>query len=131
MQEYLINALMGLGGAAGLWLLIRGLYLTQQINAADPEVLAVKAVLRKVEREGRHLRVIATVNADDAVLHLPCRLPLARGKRRPKVTDVLDVYWRRGDVRVVAAKEIRRGQRMLVAGFAVLALLVLAFALRF
>lgn len=128
MQEYMITGLMILAGAAGLWLLIRGLYLTQQINTADPQVVAVKAVLRSVQREGLHVRAIATVNADDAVLHLPCRLPAGM---RPRVTDLVDVFWRRGDVRVVAASEIRRGQGMLVTGFAVLALLVLACAMRF
>lgn len=128
MNEMTIKLLMGAAAAACLLLMIRGVMLMARSGAADDETLWLNAVVRQVKPQGLfNTRAMLTLNIDDVVLHVACILP----GRRYKPADLVQVQWRKGEQEAVALATIRRGQTMLVLGFAMLVLAAVAWVILF
>lgn len=115
-----------------LLLMLRGLWLVQRANAAEEGVLQVSAVVREVVQMRLFSSwVVLTLPLEDLALRVPCRLPKGRLNGRVRVTDPVAVLWRKGELEAVALQTIRRGQVMLVAGFAAMTCIVLAWVMLF
>ena len=121
------RVLMGAAVLVCLWFIVKGLIDLQRVNTGDSSVLEVQGVVRQVTPSGRFdSEVVLTLNVEDEVHHVDCRLPGPWiGRRNHRVTDVVRVYWRMGDKRAVAVDTIRDGQRMFLIGFVGLAITAL------
>lgn len=134
MELELIAKLL-LGAAAGvcLWFIVKGMIDMQRINAGAEDVLETQGVVRQVQplRHG-DCQAVLTLNVEEDVIHVDCVLP---GPwlfgRQHCVTDLVPVFWRRGDKRAVAVQTIRDGQRMFLIGFIALAAVALAYVMLF
>lgn len=125
--------LMAAAALVCVWFIVKGLIDMQRINTSDAAVLELDGVVRQVSPHGRSdSDAVITLNVEEDVVHVDCRLPGPWiGRRKHRVTDVVRVFWRRGDKRAVAADTIRDGQRMFLIGFVVLALTALLYVLLF
>lgn len=125
--------LMAAAALVCVWFIVKGLIDMQRINTSDAAVLELDGVVRQVSPHGRSdSDAVITLNVEEDVVHVDCRLPGPWiGCRKHRVTDVVRVFWRRGDKRAVAADTIRDGQRMFLIGFVVLALTALLYVLLF
>lgn len=128
-MELMAKLFMAAAAAVSLWFIVKGLMDMQRVNTADSEVLLVQGVVRQLRPLGRSGEMaVATVNVDDAVVHVECMLPGPWfGRKKRRVTDIVPLYWRRGDTSAVSADTISDGQKMFIIGFAGLALTVLMF----
>lgn len=135
MFDIVLVAQLLLGAAAlvCVWFVVRGLIDMQRINTSDPNVLEMDGVVRQVSPHGRYdSDAVITLNVEDEVIHVDCRLPGPWiGRRNHRVTDMVRVFWRRGDKRAVAADTIRDGQRMFLIGFVLLAASAVLYVLLF
>lgn len=128
MNEMMIKILMGAAAGACLMLIIRGVMIMARSGAADEDTLWLNAVVRQVKPQGLfNSRAMLTLNIDDVVLHVVCILP----GRKYKPADLVQVQWRKGEQEAVALASIRRGQMMLVLGFAMLVLAAVAWVILF
>ena len=124
--------LMAAAAVIGLGFMVKGLIDMQRINAAAPDVLELPAVVRQLTPDGKDMNAMLTLNVEDEVVHVSCHLPgpwFGRSKRQ--VTDLVRVYWRKGDKRAVAAETIRDGQRMFIIGFVALTAIALLYVILF
>ncbi len=121
--------------AAGVsvWFVVRGLMDMLRVNAADADVMQVRGVVRQLSPHGRFdQQAVLTLNVEEAVVRVRCILPgpwFSRSKRR--VTDLVDVYWKKGATEAVACQTVRDGQRMFIIGFVALAAAAVMYMLLF
>ena len=110
-----------------LWFIVKGLIDLQRINTGDSSLIETQGIVRQVSPSGRFdSEAVLTLNIDDEVYHVDCRLPGPWfGRRSHRVTDLVPVYWQKGDKRAVAAATIQDGQRMFILGFVGLAIAAL------
>ncbi|MBQ8201996.1 MAG: hypothetical protein IJZ74_09565 [Clostridia bacterium] len=125
--------LMGASALICIWFIIRGLMLAQLAGANDGQTLWLNAVVRQVKPKGRYdSQAVLTLNVDEAVVHVDCLLPGPwMSRKKPQVTDLVRVLWRRGETKAVAEQTIKDGQTMLILGFAALALIAVLYVLLF
>lgn len=123
--------MMGAAALVCLWFIVKGLIDMQRINTSDSSVIETQGVVRHTTPSGRYdTEAVVTLNIGEEVHHVACLLPGPwLGKRRRRVTDIVRVYWRKGDKRAVAADTIEEGQKMFLVGFVFLVLTALMFLL--
>lgn len=115
----LSKGLLAAAGLVSLGVMVRGLIDMQRINTADGDVIETRGIVRRLTgRKGHRTKAELTLNVDDTAQTVECLLP---GKRRHRVTDVVPVYWRRGEPHAVAVSTIRGGQGRFLLGFLALA----------
>lgn len=134
MMDYILAVKTLMAGAVliCLWFMVRGLIDMQRINTADKDVLELKATVRQLTFLGHDWDAVLTLNVDDDVVHVSCRLPGSWfGRKTRQVTDWVRVYWRRGDKQAVAEETLRYGQRAFLVGFVGIALTALLYVLLF
>ena len=132
-MELTAKLLLGAGALIALWFMIRGLIDMQRVNTTDPQVLEVEGLVRQLTPAGRgDAMAVLTLNVDDEVNHVDCLLPGPWfSGRKHRVTDLVRVWWRKGDPRAVAAQTIVDGQRMFLLGVVSLTVIVVCFMLLF
>ncbi|MBQ7848093.1 MAG: hypothetical protein IJ343_00005, partial [Clostridia bacterium] len=68
--------LMGAAGLVCLWFIVKGLIDLQRVNTGDSSVLEVQGMVRQVTPSGRYdAETVLTLNVNDEVYHVDCRLP--------------------------------------------------------
>ena len=112
-----------------VWFMVRGMIDMQRINTEDSDVLELPGVVRQVKPHGRFDSLaVVTLNTEEGVHQVDCVLPGPWfGQPKHRVTDLVRVFWRRGDARAVAANTIRDGQRMFIIGVVGIAIAALLF----
>ncbi|MBQ8554878.1 MAG: hypothetical protein IJ438_03290 [Clostridia bacterium] len=126
------KGLMAVGALIALWFVVSGLRQMSRLGSGDNIILTQGVVCRVSPRGRWDCDAVLLLNIDEAVLRVSCVLPGPWfGSRRPSPTDLVRVYWRRGDMEAVAEQTVKDGQTMLILGFAALALMAILWVLLF
>ena len=132
-MQTVLQVFLGVVALASFGMIIRGLIDMQRINCGESDVLTLRGVIWQMEALPHgEARACVRLNVDEEVVHVDCMLlaPWYTWRRR-RVTDLLTVYWRKGEKQAIAADLIRAGQRSFLLGILLLTLAALVFVMCF